>query len=149
MTVALISVATRYNDHGAQRATGRTHHVGPSASPSAGGTSGAGAPSQTPSSQTPSSQPSTSQPPPTSGHKSSGNAADGAGQGEGGVATLPNTGNSTQTIELAALAMLLIAGGSLGVRISRPKQGQSASLVAATQSAQAAGSAASNRPGTC
>ena len=126
MTVALISVATRHGDHGSGRESLRTHQRGPSATPSSGGSSG---PATT--SQTPATQPSTtasdgshggsSGTGQTGGTGQSGTGQSGTGQ-SGGVATLPNTGNSTQTIELGALAMLFIAGGSLGVRISRPRR---------------------------
>jgi len=115
MTAALISVASRYNDHGSDREqAARSHQPGATQTPSAGGNSGPATSSESPSSAAPSPRPTASAPATSNGGTS------GAGQGEG-VATLPNTGNSTQTIELAALAMVFIAGGSLGVRISRPR----------------------------
>lgn len=148
MTVALISVATRHGgDHGSGREAVRAHDAGPSATPSTGGSDGPAT-----SSRTPAPQPSTTAHGGTTdaGETSRPGQSGGTGQASG-VATLPNTGNSTQTIELAALAMLFIAGGSFGVRISRPKStgSQPDPATAVTQSAQAVGSAASNRPGTC
>jgi LPXTG-motif cell wall-anchored protein len=139
MTVALISVATRHGDHGSGREAVRTHGSGQTATPTTGGSSGPATSSQTP-----------APPPTTTSHHASHGGTSSPGQ-VGGVGTLPNTGSSTQTIELAALALLFIAGGSLSVRISRPKQaaGQAGSATAVAQSAQAAGSPASNRPGTC
>ena len=148
MTVALISVATRHGDHGSGRDAVRTHGAGPTATPSTGG-SGPATSSQTPapvSTTTPHTKHGA-----TGGTGQTGTTGQTGGTGQAdGVATLPNTGNSTQTIELAGLAMLFIAGGSLGVRISRPRpaSAQAGSATAITQSAQAAGSAASNRPGT-
>src|SRR3954452_8054034 len=101
MTVALISVAVRSNDHGSNRPqAARGHVAGPTSSPAAGGTSGPAT-----SSHAPSTPPSSS----SSSHQRSGSggSAGNAGQGDG-VATLPRTG-STQTVELAALALLFIA----------------------------------------
>jgi LPXTG-motif cell wall-anchored protein len=160
MTVALISVAIRYDDHGHSRnQAARGRHPGATATPSAGGTNGPGKTSPTPSAATGSGDGTG-----TGGNGSNGSGTGGSGTGGSGtggsgtggsgtgesVATLPRTGG-TQAIELAALAALFIAAGSFSVRISktRPRFGQVAgSTAAAAQPPQALGSSESNRPGT-
>jgi hypothetical protein len=151
MTVALISVATRYDDHASGRNTAARGHQPASASPSpAGGqaespSQGGSTPSQ--SGSTPLQRGST----PGHGHSQAGAPNEnGGGGGEVAVPTLPRTGG-TQAVELAALAALFIAAGSFGMRISRPRAAtvQAAGPpTAATQAGQARGSSESNRPGT-
>lgn len=158
MTVALISVATRSNDHGAGRnEAGRGHHPSATASPARSGSGDSAAPSETPSGQasTPAGGGTSGTPSAgnggTGGHGTGGAGANGAGTGAGTatVPTLPRTGG-TQTVDLAALAMLFIAAGSFSVRISRPK-GRAQPLpapAAAAHLGQAVGAAESNLPGT-
>ena len=162
VTVALISVATRHDNHSASRnqAT-RGHHLPVSAAPSQSSSGQTSAPSEggttaPPSTSSPgtstgggSTQPTGSGAGGRAGH-GGGTATSGTGGSDAGVATLPRTGGA-QAVDLAGLAALFIAVGTFGVRISRPRQASAqagAGSAAATQPGHACGSSESNRPGT-
>lgn len=152
MTVALISVATRHDDHTSGRDTaarGR-HPASAAPSPSSGQ---AEAPSQggsSPARSGGSTAPRSGSSPPQGTTGSGTPKENGGGGSEVAVPTLPRTGG-TQAVELAALASLFIAAGSFGMRISRPRAATvqaEAPPITVTQAAQPLGSAESNRPGT-
>lgn len=149
MTVALISVATRHGDDSSSRNQAARGHpsVSASASPAGGQTSAPGrGGSPSPSSQQPSKASAT--PAPTATSKPS--HAGGSGE-EAGVATLPRTGG-TQAVDLAGLAVLFIAAGSFGMRVSRPRvlvaQAEWLPTAAAAHEGQTPWASESNRPGT-
>jgi hypothetical protein len=153
MTVALISVATRYDDDSGGRNQAARSHQPASTAPSS--TSGqTEAPSQGGSTASPSSgthRGNAHGDDGAAGSGAGGTASDAAGSGQGAAApTLPRTGG-TQALELAALAALFIAAGSFGMRISRPRTSPvhaEGPATAATHVGQARGSSESNRPGT-
>lgn len=149
LTVALISVAARYNDHGSGREqAARGHHPSASATPSGATTSGGStqAPaSQSPATTSPTASPSERAAGGPSGASGGGSGAGGSGQA-GGVPTLPRTGG-TQAIELSALAGLFIAAGTVTVRIAR-SPASSGQIATSAQAEQVLGSSESNRPGT-
>jgi hypothetical protein len=145
MTVALVSVATRHNDHGSGRnEAARGHQPSATATPATGGTAAPSSLARSPSTTSPSTT--------SSAAGSGGNegASDASEPGQvGSVPTLPRTGG-TQTVDLAALAAFFIAAGSFGMRISRPRTtqaGEPATTVLA-QAGHAVASSGSNRPGT-
>ena len=155
ITVALISVATRHDNHGSGRNdAARGNHPAATGSPSTGATSAPSSAGTTPSAPatSPSSEPAGGGSTGSGGGSGpNGGGASGSGSGEvSSVPTLPRTGG-TQVAELAALAVLCICVGSLGMRISRPRPSAYAEEPPATEAAQSAhalGSSVSNRPGT-
>jgi LPXTG-motif cell wall-anchored protein len=144
VTVALVSVATRHNDHSSGRnEAARGHQPSATATPATGGTAA-------PSSLAPSPSATSSSPSPAAGSGGTDGASDTSEPGQvGSVPTLPRTGG-TQAIDLAALAALFIAAGSFGMRVSqpRPTQAGEAAAAALAQATHAVASSGSNRPGT-
>jgi LPXTG-motif cell wall-anchored protein len=144
MTIALVSVATRHNDHSSGRnEAARGHQPSATATPASGGTTAQ-------SSLAPSPGTTSSSPSPAAGSGGNDGASDTSEPGQvGSVPTLPRTGG-TQTVDLAALAALFIAAGSFGMRISRPRTTQAGESAAAAlaQAGHAVESSGSNRPGT-
>ena len=116
ITVALISVAVRHGDH--HSSTRASHSGAPAASASSGPTSpptsggqagGAGSGGTPTSGQEAGSQ--------SSGSQGAGRTS-GTSTNDQSVATLPHTGGA-QVAQLAGLAALLIAAGSLSLTVSR------------------------------
>jgi len=125
LTVALLSVAFRINSHHTSSSAGPTSQptVQPTGQPS-------GQPQVQPSGQ-PTAAPSTpASPPAAHPHKGGGPAQQGSGQqgsgqqgsGGSGPQTLPVTGWD-QTVKLGALALLLIGGGTLCMRVGATRAG--------------------------
>lgn len=150
MTIALISVATRHDDDsGGRNQAARGHHPASAApSPSTGQTESPSQGGSTPSKSA--DEPTTPNGGSDSAEGSGGGSGAAAGGDETGAPTLPRTGG-TQAAELAALAVLMIAGGGFAMRISgrRTVAVQAGGPpTAATHLGQALGSSESKRPGT-
>jgi hypothetical protein len=166
ITAALISIALRHDDSDGSRPQASHGNASASPSPAGGGSSSAPA-SEQPTTGSPSSGASSSDgldsggstdnngngtsdgsEGTAEGSDGAGSDASGATGDDGSVPTLPRTGG-TQAAELAALAMLFIAAGTAGVRLSRPSARQPAvGSTALTHPGHAEGSSESNLPGT-